>query len=90
MIENIYIATKSGLCLFSRHYVLGTIDDDVITGLITAIYHMAGKSVKDNIQYMSFKDKRMYYQIQDPLIAIIVTEKNKKAKKYKKMVKKNS
>ena len=87
MLESVYIATKSGLCLFSRHYILGTIDDDTITGLATAMYHMSGESLKDSIQDIVLKRKRIYFQIKDPLIVILVTEtqKKKKQKKYQKM-----
>ena len=87
MLESVYIATKSGLCLFSRHYILGTIDDDTITGLTTAMYHMSDESLKDSIQDIVLKRKRIYFQIKDPLIVILVTETQKK-KKYQKMSKK--
>lgn len=49
---------------------------------------MAGESVKDNIKFITLKDKRLYYQIVDPLLAIVITEKKENPKKYYKMTKK--
>ena len=63
-------------------------DDDIIIGIMTALYSMAEKSVKDTIKFITLNNKRLYYQIIDPLLAVIITEKNKNPKKYIKMTEK--
>ena len=55
---------------------------------MTALYHMAGTSVKDKIKFITLKDKRLYFQIADPLLAVVVTGKKENSKKYSKTAKK--
>ena len=88
MIENIYISTNGGVCLFSREYNNSTPDNGFMTGFMTSVFHMAKEATENQLEYITLKNKMVYYSIQESLIVMLVTKKNFKPKKYQKMAKK--
>lgn len=85
MIENVYITTEGGVCLFSRHYVLDAMDDALLTSLATTIFHLTNESTKDVLQEISSKKKNVHYYSQDSLLTIIVTGKEEHPRKTQKL-----
>ena len=75
-IRDIFIIHKTGQSLYHRAYVKSKVDEDLLSGFLTAIFHLSEELSLDKIHVMDMKDFKFIYENKDPHIFILNVPKD--------------
>lgn len=76
MIHNIYIMKRSGECLISRKYGSLEVDDDLVTGFLSAILNFGEQIDGERVESIIMGNKKFVYTIMNDIIFIAYADKD--------------
>ncbi len=68
MVHNFYLFRKSGECVISRDYGNPEVDEDLISGFLSAMFSFGRNISGSNIESVLLKDKKLVFLVNDNLI----------------------
>jgi hypothetical protein len=79
-IESLWILEKkSGICIFEDNYVDFTnvgISSELIAGFLSALLTFAGKAFSDNVEFIKFSKRKMFFEFTKFFLFVIAINEN--------------
>lgn len=70
-IRDFFIIHKSGYTLFHRAYINSKVDEQLLSGFLSAIFALSKEISNNNIQQMNMQDLKFIYDTHDPYIYVL-------------------
>lgn len=80
MVHNFYLFRKSGECVISRDYGTPEIDENLVSGFLSAMFSFGSKVSGRNIESVLLKDKKFVFLVTNNLIFGAYTDRNESIK----------
>lgn len=75
-IKDIYIIHGTGTLIYHRAYVTSKVDDNLLSGFLTAIFALSEEISTNRIQIMDMQDTKFMYEQRSPYIFILNVQKD--------------